>query len=83
MIEDYVYWIESHVSLTEDAWVCDHMFSFSIELSFEDTVKKAGYEHIRNDQVALDGYLVNGNEIIFNLKSLNFNFIQNKLGSNW
>ncbi len=44
MIEDYVNWIESHVSNAEDAWARDHIFSLSIDLSFEDTVKKAGYD---------------------------------------
>ena len=83
MIEDYVKWIESHVSNAEDAWARDHIFSLSIDLSFEDTVKKAGYELIGNEQDALDGYQVNGNEIIFSLPSPNFDLIQNKLGSNW
>ena len=83
MIEDYVDWIESHVSNSEDAWAHDHIFALSIDLSFEDTVKKAGYVRIVNVQDALDGYQIHGNEIIFSLPSPNFDLIQNKLGSNW
>ena len=36
MIEDYVKWIESHVSNAEDAWDHEHIFALSIDLSFED-----------------------------------------------
>ncbi len=43
MIEDYVNWIESHASNAEDAWDHDHIFALSIDLSFEDEVKMAGY----------------------------------------
>ena len=56
MIQDYVNWIESHVSNPNDAWAHDHIFSLSIDLAFEDNVKHAGYEHIGNETDALDGY---------------------------
>ena len=83
MIQDYVNWIESHVSNPNDAWAHDHIFSLSIDLAFEDNVKHAGYEHIGNETDALDGYQVNGNEIIFSLPSPSLDLIQNKLGLDW
>ena len=56
MIQDYVDWIESHVSGVEDAWDRNHIFSLSIDLSFEDDVKMAGYERVEDGQNTLDGY---------------------------
>jgi hypothetical protein len=83
MIEDYINWIESHASKAEDAWDHRHIFSLSIDLSFEEQVKRAGYGHVDNKQDALDGYQINGNEIIFSLPSPNVELIQNKLSRNW
>ncbi len=83
MIEDYVNWIESHASNAEDAWDHDHIFALSIDLSFEDKVKMAGYEHVGNENDPLDGYQTNDNEIIFSLPSPNANLIRNKLAPNW
>lgn len=83
MIEDYIKWIESHVSNAQDAWDHDHIFALSIDLSFEDTVKMAGYLYVDNEQDALDGYQINGNEIIFSLPSPNVDIIRNKLSPNW
>ena len=83
MIEDYINWIESHVSNAEDAWDHDHIFALSIDLAFEDKVKMAGYEHVANEHDPLDGYQINDNEIIFSLPSPNVKLIRNKLGPNW
>ena len=83
MIEDYVNWIESYASNTEEAWDPNHIFSLSIDLTLEDEVKMAGYSQADNEQDALDGYQINGNEIIFSLPSPNTELIQNKLSSNW
>ena len=83
MIEDYVKWIESHVSDAEDAWDDEHIFALSIDLSCEAIVRMAGYEHVGNEQDALDGYQINGNEIIFSLPSPNVELIKNKLSPNW
>ena len=83
MIEDYVNWIESHASSAEDAWDRNHIFSLSIDLSLEDEVKMAGYSQVDNEQDALNGYQINGNEIIFSLPSPNAELIQNELSSNW
>ena len=83
MIEDYVNWIESHASDKEDVWDNDHIFALSIDLSFEEKVKMAGYKHVANDHDPLDGYQINENEIIFSLPSPNVKLIRNKLGPNW
>ena len=83
MIQDYVDWIESHVSGVEDAWDRHHIFSLSIDLSFEDDVKKAGYECVEDEQSALDGYQVDGDEIIFSLPSPSGTLIRNKLSLSW
>ena len=83
MIEDYIKWIESHASNTEDAWDHNHIFALSIDLSLENEVKMAGYELVANDHDALDGYQINENEIIFSLPSPNVKLIRNKLGPNW
>ena len=83
MIEDYVNWIESHASNAEDAWDHDHIFALSIDLSFEDEVKMAGYALVDNEHDALDGYQINENQIIFSLPSPNVKLIRNKLGPNW
>ena len=83
MIEDYVNWIESHVTGAEDAWDHEHIFALSIDLSCEAIVRMAGYEHVGNEQDALDGYQINGNEIIFSLPSPNVELIKNKLSPNW
>ena len=83
MIEDYVDWIESHVSGTEDAWDHDHIFTLSIDLLFEEKVKSAGYEQVLNELDVLDGYQINGKEIIFSLPSPNAELIRNKLSPNW
>ena len=83
MIADYVKWIESHASNGENAWDHDHIFTLSIDLSFEDKVKMAGYELVAKEHDALDGYQINENEIIFSLPSPNVKLIQNKLGPNW
>ena len=83
MIEDYIDWIESHVSRTEDAWDHDHVFTLSIDLLFEEKVKSAGYEQVLNELDVLDGYQINGNEIIFSLPSPNDELIRNKLSPNW
>ena len=83
MIEDYINWIESHSSSAEDAWDHDHIFALSIDLSCEAIVRMAGYEHVVNEQDVLDGYQINGNEIIFSLPSPNVELIKNKLSPNW
>ena len=83
MIQDYVDWIESHVSGVEDAWDRHHIFSLSIDLSFEDDVKKAGYERVEDGRSALDGYQVNGDEIVFSLPSPSVTLIRDKLSSSW
>ena len=83
MIEDYIDWIESHLSRTEDAWDHDHVFTLSIDLLFEEKVKSVGYEQVLNELDVLDGYQINGNEIIFSLPSPNDELIRNKLRPNW
>ena len=83
MIQDYVDWIESHASGEEDAWDHNHIFSLSIDLSFEDDVKKAGYECVEDEQSALDGYQVDGDEIVFSLPSPSGTLIRNKLSLSW
>jgi hypothetical protein len=83
MIQDYVDWIESHVSGVEDAWDRHHIFSLSIDLSFEDEVKMAGYERVEDGQNTLDGYQVNGDEIVFSLPSPSVMLIRDKLSSSW
>ena len=83
MIQDYVDWIESHVSGVEDAWDRHHIFSLSIDLSFEDDVKMAGYERVEDGQSTLDGYQVNGDEIVFSLPSPSVMLIRDKLSSSW
>ncbi len=83
MIQDYVNWVESYASGEEDAWDRNHIFSLSIDLSFEGDVKKAGYECVEDEQSALDGYQVNGDEIVFSLPSPSVTLIRDKLSSTW
>ncbi len=83
MIQDYRDWIESYASGTEDVWDQDHIFSLSIDLSFEDDVKKTGYECVEDERSALDGYQVNGDEIVFSLPSPSVTLIKDKLSSSW